>query len=167
MYTCVSGFVEHGESVERAAAREVLEETSVVVAAAELVGSQPWPCGRGASCEVMLGVSVRAAPGGEDVDVHTGGDGGGELETAKWFSRAEVARLLLNNGARAAVLNHAKKTPVALAIEHKRIGIVKIIRALADDLGSPQHRRPSTSASTGIRRSRLSFERNNRVATSG
>ena len=69
MFTCVSGFVEHGEAAERAAAREVFEETGVIVSSAELVASQPWPCGRGSSCELMLAVVCRAAVGGEAIDV--------------------------------------------------------------------------------------------------
>ena len=65
------------------------------MASAELVASQPWPCGRGASCEIMLAVAARADPTAEAVDVGTDGvSGGGELEAAKWFDRAEVGRLL-------------------------------------------------------------------------
>lgn len=102
MFTCVSGFVEHGESAEHAAAREVYEETGVSVGATELVGSQPWPCGRGSSCELMLAVVARAAPGGEAIDVSasaargggSSGSGSGELEEARWFDRAAVGRLL-------------------------------------------------------------------------
>ena len=48
-------------AAERAAAREVLEETNVKVSAVSLVASQPWPCGRGNSCELMLAMVARAA----------------------------------------------------------------------------------------------------------
>ena len=126
MWTCVSGFVEHGESAERAAAREVLEETSVVVAATELVASQPWPCGRGASCELMLAVAARAAAGAaaEHIDVvGDGSGGGGELEAAQWFDRPTVARMLEGHkpagvapGADAALY-----VPPAFAIAHHMI----------------------------------------------
>jgi NAD+ diphosphatase len=94
MWTCISGFVEHGESAERAAVREVREETSVACGEARLVASQPWPCGRGAECELMLGVAARAAADGEAIDVHTTGGGGGELEAACWFDRAEVLAMI-------------------------------------------------------------------------
>lgn len=96
MFTCISGFVEHGESAESGAVREVLEETSVVCGGAELVASQPWPCGRGNHCELMLGVAARAAPGGEAIDTRAraAAAGTGELEDARWFDRAQVAEML-------------------------------------------------------------------------
>lgn len=95
MYTCVSGFVEHAESVEAAAAREVAEETSVVCAEVTLVGSQPWPIGRGGHCELMLGCTARAKRGGEAIDcTGDGQEGTGELEDARWFSRAEAVAML-------------------------------------------------------------------------
>ena len=115
MYTCVSGFVEHGESAERAAAREVCEETGVLVGPAALIASQPWPCGRGSSCELMLGVVVRAIPGGESIDV-TGGVGGGELEDARWFDRTAVATLLA-----ASASDDKEFVPPAVAIAHHLI----------------------------------------------
>ena len=94
MYTLVSGFVEHGESVEAAAVREVAEETGVRCHAASLVASQPWPLGRGHHCELMLGCTARAIEGGEDIDVGGGGGGAGELEEARWFERSEVLKML-------------------------------------------------------------------------
>lgn len=96
MFTCIAGFVELGESVERAAAREVLEETNVRCERATVVASQPWPCGRGASCELMLGVFATAARNGEAIDVgaHADSEGGGELESARWFDRAQVKLML-------------------------------------------------------------------------
>jgi ankyrin repeat protein len=66
------------------------------------------------------------------------------LHKAAIRGQPEVTQLLLENGAHANIHNNDKKTPIALAIQHKRIGIVKIIRSLADDLASPTHRRPST-----------------------
>lgn len=117
MYTCVSGFVEHGESAENAAAREVLEETAVVVEFARLVGSQPWPCGRGAECELMLGCVARACVGQEDVDVSVDGGGGGELEEARWFTREEV-RVMLDRANRppAAPTPTSETTPKSPAV---------------------------------------------------
>ena len=42
-YSALAGFVEPGESLEDAVAREVLEESGVEVAGARYVSSQPWP----------------------------------------------------------------------------------------------------------------------------
>jgi NADH pyrophosphatase NudC (nudix superfamily) len=129
LFTCISGFVEHGESAECAAAREVLEETSVRCSDLRLVASQPWPCGRGNSCELMLAVAARAAPDGEAIDVNAaggagGGGGGGELESAHWFSRAEVRRMLEGSAHRnkgSTTAEGAHFVPPALAIAHHLI----------------------------------------------
>lgn len=55
MYTCLSGFIEMGESIEEAVAREVEEESGVMVEQVCVMGSQPWPIGRGGTCELMIG----------------------------------------------------------------------------------------------------------------
>ena len=58
--TCLSGFIEQGESVEEAVAREVQEEAGVPLVSIELLGSQPWPIGAlccGSRAPVLLCVS--------------------------------------------------------------------------------------------------------------
>lgn len=42
-FSCVAGFVEHGEAIEETVAREVFEETGVKVKNIKYKGSQPWP----------------------------------------------------------------------------------------------------------------------------
>lgn len=42
-FGCVSGFIEHGESVEECVAREVKEETNIDITNIKYVGSQAWP----------------------------------------------------------------------------------------------------------------------------
>ncbi|KAL1527339.1 hypothetical protein AB1Y20_016009 [Prymnesium parvum] len=115
MWTCISGFVEHGESVEAAAMREVAEETAVVCAAAALVASQPWPLGRGLHCELMLACVATAAPEGEAIDVTQGG-APGELEAARWFTRAEVQEM-----ARRSAADDGPWLPPPFAIAHHLI----------------------------------------------
>jgi NAD+ diphosphatase len=76
----VAGFVEPGESAEHAVAREVYEETSIVVSEVRYLGSQPWPMPR----SLMLGYEAKAA-GGQRITVDEE-----EIGEARWFSRAEL-----------------------------------------------------------------------------
>jgi NAD+ diphosphatase len=43
MFSCLAGFVEPGENLEEAVAREVREEVSIEIRDIEYVASQPWP----------------------------------------------------------------------------------------------------------------------------
>jgi NAD+ diphosphatase len=76
----VAGFVEPGESAEHAVAREVREETSIVVDQVRYLGSQPWPMPR----SLMLGYEARAR-GGQQIVVDEE-----EIGEARWFTRGEL-----------------------------------------------------------------------------
>jgi NAD+ diphosphatase len=76
MYSTLAGFVEPGESLEDAVAREVLEETAIEVGAVHYHSSQPWPF----PANIMLGFYAVAASTAITVDY-------GELEDARWFER--------------------------------------------------------------------------------
>ncbi len=80
-FSTLAGFVEPGETPERAVAREVLEETGVVVGELSYAGSQPWPF----PASLMLGYFARAASTSITVD-------GDEITAARWFSREELTR---------------------------------------------------------------------------
>jgi NAD+ diphosphatase len=79
-YSTIAGFVEPGESLEDAVAREVLEETGVAVHEVSYHSSQPWPF----PSSLMIGFTALA-----DADAVIRTDD--ELEDARWFTRAEVA----------------------------------------------------------------------------
>ncbi|UUE96961.1 NAD(+) diphosphatase [Xanthomonas hortorum pv. pelargonii] len=86
-YSVIAGFVEPGESLEQTVAREVFEETRVVVQDCRYPGAQPWPF-PGA---LMLGFTARAAA--TEVPQVTG-----ELEDARWVTHAEVTAALAGEG---------------------------------------------------------------------
>jgi len=79
MYSALAGFVEPGESLEQAVAREVMEEVSVQVGALRYAGSQPWPF----PASLMVGYVAQARSRELRVDPH-------ELEAARWVTRAEL-----------------------------------------------------------------------------
>ncbi|SEK30043.1 NAD(+) diphosphatase [Streptacidiphilus jiangxiensis] len=85
-YSTLAGFVEPGESLEQAVAREVSEETGVRVDldSVRYVASQPWPF----PASLMLGFTARidSRPGAADIRVD-----GEELDEARWFSREDLA----------------------------------------------------------------------------
>jgi NAD+ diphosphatase len=76
MYSALAGFVEPGESLEQAVAREVREEAGVEIDDVRYFRSQPWPF----PSSLMLGFTARAT----SIDIDVGDD---ELEDAGWFHR--------------------------------------------------------------------------------
>lgn len=84
-YSVVAGFVEAGESLEAAVAREALEETGIKVSQASYCSSQPWPFPR----SLMFAFTARA--GGQQepkADMQ-------EVGHAFWASREEFTQLVL------------------------------------------------------------------------
>ena len=79
MFSALAGFVEPGESLESAVAREVREEMGIAVDSVEYHSSQPWPF----PTSIMLGFYA-TSPGG---DVRVDAD---ELEQAVWATRSEL-----------------------------------------------------------------------------
>lgn len=81
-YSVIAGFVEPGESLEQAVAREANEEAGLTVSNIQYVGSQPWPFPQ----SLMTGFTAEAThPAIKLKD--------DELEHAAWFTREEINEL--------------------------------------------------------------------------
>ena len=83
-HSVLAGFVEPGESLENAVAREVGEEVGITVEEVEYVGSQPWPFPR----SLMLGYRAWA-PGADELTLQDE-----EIAEARWFTREELGAAL-------------------------------------------------------------------------
>ncbi len=79
MYSTLAGFVEPGESLEEAVAREVFEEVGVRVGPVRYHSSQPWPF----PASIMLGFYAEAL----DEQLTLQPD---EIRDARWFTRDQL-----------------------------------------------------------------------------
>ncbi|MBA3655343.1 MAG: NAD(+) diphosphatase [Actinobacteria bacterium] len=79
MYSTIAGFVEPGETLEGAVAREVHEEVGIEVTDIAYRGSQPWPFPH----SLMIGFTARWESGEIAVD-------GREIVDANWYGPDEL-----------------------------------------------------------------------------
>lgn len=86
-YSALAGFLEPGESIEEAVAREIEEEAGVRVSGVRYLASQPWPF----PSQLMIACVGIAADDAITIDEN-------ELETADWFTRDEVRAALAGDG---------------------------------------------------------------------
>jgi NAD+ diphosphatase len=82
-YSALAGFVEPGETIEAAVARELKEEAGIEVADVRYLASQPWPF----PSSLMIGAHSRALSDSLVIDTK-------ELDDARWFGRDEVLAAL-------------------------------------------------------------------------
>ena len=100
-HSVLAGFTEAGESLEGTVHREIREEVGLSVDRIGYLGSQPWPFPR----SLMIGFAARADPDAPLVAAD------GEIESAGWYHRDDLARLLAVGG-RAADLPVDQRGPL-------------------------------------------------------
>ncbi len=110
MWSCLAGFVEPGETIEAAVRREIREEAGIDCGDVRYFASQPWPF------PMSLMIGCHAAAHSTEIAIDRT-----ELEDARWFDRAEVARMLTREHPE----RFATPPPVAIAYH--------LIRAWVED----------------------------------
>jgi NAD+ diphosphatase len=85
----LAGYVEAGETLERAVVREVFEEVGVRVGDVRYVASQPWPF----PSSLMLAFTAKATTTELTID-------GDEIAEARWFTREELRRAITGRSLR-------------------------------------------------------------------
>lgn len=81
-FSCIAGFVEHGESIEQTVEREVREEAGIEIKNIRYAGSQPWPF----PDQLMLAFTAEYKSGQIKIQEE-------EIEEAAWFKRTELPRI--------------------------------------------------------------------------
>ena len=83
MFSALAGFIEPGETIEEACARELQEAAGLKATAVRYHSSQPWPW----PSSLMMGLMA-------DVDSADAAPDQTELEEVRWFSREEAQQLI-------------------------------------------------------------------------
>jgi NAD+ diphosphatase len=103
MYSALAGFLEPGESIEEACARELFEEAALRAKHVRYHSTQPWPY----PSSLMIGLIAEVEEGEAVADQI-------EIDEVRWFTRGEAGALIRGELADA-------KAPGALAIAHQLI----------------------------------------------
>jgi NAD+ diphosphatase len=102
-YSALAGFIDQGETIEEAVRREVKEEVGLEVDEVVYRRSQPWPF----PSSLMIGCFARVTGESETVDPM-------ELDGARWFTREEIRRAVLDPNPE----KHGYGIPGPIAIAH-------------------------------------------------
>lgn len=86
-FSALAGFVEPGENIEEAVAREVFEEAGVRVRDVTYVASQPWPF----PSQLMIGCNAHADSSELTIDET-------EMAEINWYTREDVVAALAGEG---------------------------------------------------------------------
>jgi NAD+ diphosphatase len=103
MYSALAGFLEPGESIEEACARELFEEAALKTVSVRYHSTQPWPY----PASLMIGLIAEVENDDARADQV-------EIDEVRWFTRAEARALIGGDVAGA-------KAPGALAIAYQLI----------------------------------------------
>ena len=101
-YSALAGFIEPGETIEEAVAREIEEEAGVIARDVTYVTCQPWPF----PSSLMIGCHAWADDPAITIDRN-------ELDDARWFTRSEVVRAMAGEA------DAALRLPPPFAIAHQ------------------------------------------------
>lgn len=102
-YSALAGFMDQGETIEEAVAREVMEEAGIKVKNVRYHSSQPWPF----PSSLMIGCLAEAATNEIAMDNE-------EMTDVQWFERDEVLKALEGKSERLTI-------PQPIAIAHHLI----------------------------------------------
>lgn len=106
LFSALAGFMEPGETIEEAVARETLEEAGLPVTEVCYHATQPWPF----PASLMIGCHAEVEHMDFKVDEK-------ELAEARWFSRDELKQAIADN-----MTGHSDlMVPPAMAIAHQLI----------------------------------------------
>lgn len=125
MWSCLAGFMEHGESIDDSVRREVFEESGIRVGShVRFFGSQPWP----QPYSLMLGCVAQAI----NDDIHVDKT---ELSDARWFSREEVVSMVQTAVTRASDWRHRRSaSKLATTVETAAKLFVPPVTAIAGQM---------------------------------
>lgn len=84
-YSCLAGFIEHGETIEAAVRRESFEEMGLKIGRVAYHASQPWPF----PYSLMIGCHAEVLSDDFTIDRS-------ELEDGRWFDKTEVRAMLVD-----------------------------------------------------------------------